>query len=104
MNGQIHVEGKGVVLAVRVPVTEETLFSPRDVVLDAAVAYLNEAPDVMFGLGVATVRLGTAPLAGMVPPTQKAKSSDMWTAVLAMRFWNTTNTGRGYALQCRVYD
>ena len=55
MNRQIHVEGKGVVPAVRVRYRGNA-FLPRDVVLDAAVAYLNEAPDAMFGLGVATVR------------------------------------------------
>lgn len=40
--GNIHIEGKGVAPTVRVPVTEETLLSDKDVVLQAAVAYLDE--------------------------------------------------------------
>lgn len=41
-NGNIHIEGKGVVPDIRVPVTEETLFADYDVVLQAAVDYLNQ--------------------------------------------------------------
>ncbi|MGQ9889893.1 MAG: S41 family peptidase [Aggregatilineales bacterium] len=40
-NGRIHIEGVGVVPTVRVPVTEETLFSGGDPVLEAALAYLR---------------------------------------------------------------
>jgi C-terminal processing protease CtpA/Prc len=40
-NGNIHIEGRGVVPTVRVPVTEETLFSDGDPVLEAAIEYLN---------------------------------------------------------------
>jgi len=36
-DGNIHIEGKGVVPTVRVPVTEETLFAEGDPVLDAAI-------------------------------------------------------------------
>ena len=39
----IHLEGIGVVPTLRVPVTEETLFSDGDPVLDAAIAWLNGA-------------------------------------------------------------
>lgn len=39
--GNIHIEGQGVVPGVRVPVTEETLFSTGDPVLEAAVQYLD---------------------------------------------------------------
>ncbi len=39
--GNIIIEGVGVVPDVRVPVTEETLFSPTDPVIDAAVAALD---------------------------------------------------------------
>jgi C-terminal processing protease CtpA/Prc len=39
--GNIHIEGRGVEPTIRVPVTEETLFSDSDPVLDAAVAYLE---------------------------------------------------------------
>jgi C-terminal processing protease CtpA/Prc len=39
--GSIHIEGRGVVPDVRVPVTEETLFAEGDPVLDAAINYLN---------------------------------------------------------------
>lgn len=46
-NGDIHIEGIGVVPDVRVPVTIDTLFSDEDVVLQAAVDYLNET----LGLG-----------------------------------------------------
>ena len=41
MNGEIHIEGKGVAPTVQVPVDEETLFAAGDPVLDAAVAYLK---------------------------------------------------------------
>jgi C-terminal processing protease CtpA/Prc len=41
MNGEIHIEGKGVAPTVQVPVDEETLFAPGDPVLDAAVEYLQ---------------------------------------------------------------
>ena len=39
----IHLEGIGVVPTLRVPVTEETLFSGGDAVLEAAIAWLNDA-------------------------------------------------------------
>lgn len=39
---QINIEGIGVVPTVVVPVTEETLFYEGDIILDTAVAYLNE--------------------------------------------------------------
>jgi C-terminal processing protease CtpA/Prc len=42
MNGEIHIEGKGVAPTVRVPVNEETLFSNGDPIFDAAVQYLND--------------------------------------------------------------
>lgn len=41
MNGEIHVEGKGVAPTVRVPVNEETVFGEGDPVLDAAVRWLE---------------------------------------------------------------
>jgi len=41
MNGEIHIEGKGVQPTVQVPVDEETLFATGDPVLDAAVEYLQ---------------------------------------------------------------
>jgi C-terminal processing protease CtpA/Prc len=41
--GSIHIEGQGVAPSIVVPVTEETLFSESDVVLDYAVAALDEA-------------------------------------------------------------
>jgi hypothetical protein len=43
--GDIHLEGKGVVPNVKVPVTAETLFKEangEDVILDAAIAYLDD--------------------------------------------------------------
>lgn len=43
MNGDIHIEGKGVPPTVKVPVDEETLFSDGDPILDAAIAYLDKA-------------------------------------------------------------
>lgn len=39
-DGEISIEGIGVTPTVRVPVTEETIFSERDVLMDAAVEYL----------------------------------------------------------------
>ncbi|MCK6577638.1 MAG: S41 family peptidase [Anaerolineae bacterium] len=41
-DGEIHIEGKGVVPTVRVPVNEETLFGGEDAILEAAVRHLNE--------------------------------------------------------------
>lgn len=41
MNGEIHIEGKGVPPTVQVPVNEETLFSEGDPILDAAIDYLD---------------------------------------------------------------
>lgn len=43
MNGDIHIEGKGVVPTVKVPVDEETLFSDGDPILEAAIDYLDKA-------------------------------------------------------------
>jgi C-terminal processing protease CtpA/Prc len=40
-DGNIHIEGQGVVPTVQVPVDEETLLSDSDPVLDAAVAWLD---------------------------------------------------------------
>lgn len=41
MNGEIHIEGKGVAPTVKVPVDEETLFAAGDPILDAAIDYLD---------------------------------------------------------------
>ena len=43
MNGDIHVEGKGVAPTVKVPVDEETLFSEGDPILEGAIDYLDKA-------------------------------------------------------------
>ena len=42
MQGNIHIEGKGIAPTVKVPVDETTLFSEGDPILDAAVAYLGQ--------------------------------------------------------------
>lgn len=41
MNGEIHIEGKGVSPTVKVPVDEETLFSAGDPILSAAIDHLD---------------------------------------------------------------
>ncbi len=41
-NGEIHIEGKGVPPTVAVPVNEETLLTTDDVILNTAVAWLDE--------------------------------------------------------------
>jgi len=46
-DGNIHIEGQGVAPTVEVPVTEATLFTDEDVVLQAAVDHLNS----VLGLG-----------------------------------------------------
>lgn len=46
MNGEIHIEGKGVPPTVDVPVDEETLFSTGDPILAAAIDYLDEATNI----------------------------------------------------------
>lgn len=45
-DGNIHIEGQGVVPTVQVPVDEETLLSDGDPVVDAAVAWLDGATNV----------------------------------------------------------
>jgi hypothetical protein len=40
-DGEINIEGKGVAPTLRVPMTEEVLFSGRDVLLETAVDYLR---------------------------------------------------------------
>ena len=45
-DGEINIEGIGVPPTIRVPVTEETLFSDGDPLLDAAIAYLDGATSV----------------------------------------------------------
>jgi len=42
MNGEIHIEGKGVAPTIDVPVTEDTLFSNSDVLLQAAIEALSQ--------------------------------------------------------------
>ncbi|MBZ0279829.1 MAG: hypothetical protein K8L97_03745 [Anaerolineae bacterium] len=44
--GNIIIEGTGIAPTVKVPVNEETLFAEGDVILDAAVAHLDEALQV----------------------------------------------------------
>lgn len=46
MNGNIHIEGKGVPPTVKVPVSEETLFSEGDPILEAAITYLDKATNI----------------------------------------------------------
>jgi C-terminal processing protease CtpA/Prc len=46
VDGNIHIEGIGVVPTVQVPVSEETLFSDGDPILDAAIEYLVGATEV----------------------------------------------------------
>ena len=41
-NGDIHIEGRGVVPNLLIPITEATLFGGGDPILDAAIAYLDE--------------------------------------------------------------
>ncbi|RLT34740.1 MAG: hypothetical protein DWI57_16170 [Chloroflexi bacterium] len=41
-NGEIHIEGKGVPPTVAVPVNEETLLTDDDVILNTAIAWLDE--------------------------------------------------------------
>lgn len=43
-DGNIHIEGIGVVPDITVPLTEETLFSEGDPLLDAAISFLNGDP------------------------------------------------------------
>ena len=48
---EIHIEGTGVVPDVRVPITEETVFSEEDLELQAAIQYLDEQLVVPFSEG-----------------------------------------------------
>jgi C-terminal processing protease CtpA/Prc len=54
-DGEIHIEGSGVEPTVEVPVTEETVFSEDDVLLNAAVEYLDSAlaPEAIDGGAIA---------------------------------------------------
>ncbi|HXF62570.1 MAG TPA: S41 family peptidase, partial [Caldilineaceae bacterium] len=49
MEGEIHLEGKGVAPTVRAPVNEETLFAEHDVLLAAAVETLQSRSDAPTG-------------------------------------------------------
>jgi len=44
LDGNVLIEGVGVLPTIDVPVTEETVFSDDDVVLEAAIAWLAENP------------------------------------------------------------
>jgi hypothetical protein len=48
VNGKIHIEGIGVAPTIRVPVNQDTLFAPEDVVLSRAVAYLSGETELEF--------------------------------------------------------
>ena len=66
-DGNIHIEGIGVVPDIRVPLTEETLFSTGDPVLEAAFAFLNgEAADTTVSEGEGLV-LGDSVTAELAP-------------------------------------
>ena len=67
MDGNIHIEGKGVPPTVQVPVTEETVFYEGDALLDAAVAAVTGQPQP-FG----AVESAGEPAAG----TRRAAGSD----------------------------
>jgi C-terminal processing protease CtpA/Prc len=55
-DGDIRIEGTGVEPTLRVPVTEETLFATEDILLSAALDYLqNGEPGVLVDTGVVTV-------------------------------------------------
>ena len=65
-NGDIYLEGIGVVPTVRVPVTEETLFAEGDPILDAAIVHLNDvlAYDI---LDSGTIQVGDVVTASIRP-------------------------------------
>jgi C-terminal processing protease CtpA/Prc len=67
--GNVIIEGVGVVPTIKVPVDEETLFAETDVVLDAAVAYFDEllAFEVIEG---GALELNT-PVEGQIAPRQR---------------------------------
>ncbi len=67
MNGEIHIEGKGVAPTVRVPVTEETLLGEGDPLLDAAIQALSEEQVVVEERGALTA--GTPVTAELAPGT-----------------------------------
>ncbi len=63
-DGNIHIEGIGVVPDIRVPLTEEALFGEGDLVLEAALSYLNgDAAEVTEG---GTLALGESATASLV--------------------------------------
>lgn len=66
MNGEVHIEGKGVAPTIRVPVIEETLLSDRDFVLEAALAHLKGIP-VAVTVNGGMIRIGQ-PIAGRFKP------------------------------------
>ncbi len=72
MNGNIHIEGKGVAPTVRVPVTEETIFYEGDILLDTAVATLTGAP-LPFGEGASSE---AAPAADVAAPAAEATATE----------------------------
>lgn len=58
-DGEIHIEGIGVVPDLRVPLTEETLFDQEDAVLQAAVSFLAGETVEMGGLLVGDTAVAT---------------------------------------------
>lgn len=61
-DGEINIEGKGIAPTMRVPLTEETLFADRDVLLDAAVDYLRDANNNFGVRNGGTLNFGNAVL------------------------------------------
>ncbi len=73
MNGEIHIEGIGVVPTVDVPVTEETLFAENDVLLDAAQQALTDAiRGKIVDAGALSVNMapGAVSATGMIQPEE----------------------------------
>ncbi|MDX1995098.1 MAG: S41 family peptidase [bacterium] len=69
--GDIRLEGFGVVPTVDVPVDEETVFSTEDVVLNAAVEYLDEATEFTTSDG-GELTLGE-PVQGTLVPNERVR-------------------------------
>lgn len=81
MNGEIHIEGKGVPPTVEVPIDEETLFSDGDPILEAAIAYLDEETNIETvdggTIAIGEEVTGEAALATRIRYTLEVKTGDV---------------------------
>jgi len=102
MNGNIHIEGKGVAPTVKVPVNEETLFSTGDPIQEAGVKYLDDSThlDIKAGgeVAVGDTLTGTLAVQSRVQYSLTVKKGDVLTITASSVISGAVDT------MLRVYD